>query len=140
MITDISGSHGLVSVEEIRRAVHFFAQTLLPECYQKLYIEIELTSNRSEKGMACRESKYHYTIEASKYQGAKTLISTLAHEMVHVKQFVNGELGYQKNLYKWNGIVFPKDYDYYDAPWEIEAYGREVGLSYKFRVMEKARG
>ena len=57
--------------------------------------------------------------------------------MVHVKQWARGELkdvmkGY--SLCKWKGKVFDTDkVEYYDAPWEIEAFGREYGLYIRWR-------
>jgi len=67
------------------------------------------------------------------------LIQTLAHEMVHVKQHAKNELvkdyGTARGGYKlesvWLGKVWrPKQGEdsYFDSPWEVEAYGREVGL------------
>ena len=52
--------------------------------------------------------------------------------MVHVKQWVKGEMyefssnsnmvRFMKKKYDMN------DLDYYDYPWEIEAFGRQLGL------------
>jgi hypothetical protein len=58
-------------------------------------------------------------------------LKNLAHELVHVKQFARrelvdlGEVGKTKFLGK---NVCEKKTHYYDTPWEIEAYGREIGL------------
>ena len=79
---------------------------------------------------------------------------TIAHEMVHLKQFTTGEMGVYlvatrsdsgKRLTntRWKGILYKtreddsNDNEYYDAPWEIEAYGRELGL---YRRWRKSRG
>lgn len=67
----------------------------------------------------------------------KYIISTLAHEMVHVKQFVKNELidlpstnfnvsVFKNKKYNLNRI------EYYDQPWEIEAFGRERGLTREY--------
>ena len=45
-------------------------------------------------------------------------LSTLAHEMVHVKQFARGELS--SSLQHWKGRDH-SDTDYWDQPWEKEA-------------------
>ena len=62
------------------------------------------------------------------------MLETVAHEMVHVKQFARNEL-YEpsaKQGSRWNGKWFsPRQKcvkDYWDQPWEIEAHGRECGL------------
>ena len=55
----------------------------------------------------------------------ETIMQTLAHEMVHAKQYIRGELcGYSM---AWKGRK-PRNYTYENAPWEKEAYGREEGL------------
>lgn len=60
----------------------------------------------------------------------RRILETVAHEMVHVKQFARGEL-YQSSRtakHRWMGKWIQKDPDYWDQPWEIEAAGRECGL------------
>ena len=53
------------------------------------------------------------------------IMQTLAHEMVHAKQYIRGELnGYN---FSWKGRK-PRNYKYENAPWEKEAYGREKEL------------
>ena len=58
--------------------------------------------------------------------GHKELAISLAHEMVHVKQMVKGQL---KNAAKgasiWMGKKFPASTPYLDRPWEIEAFARQ---------------
>ena len=67
----------------------------------------------------------------------KYIVSTLAHEMVHVKQYVRNEL-VDLSSTDFNSSVFKnKRYnlnrvDYYDQPWEIEAFGRERGLTKEY--------
>lgn len=53
----------------------------------------------------------------------ETMLTTLAHEMVHVKQYVLGQLKLRDGVYTWLG----KEYDtsYVESPWEIEAFSRE---------------
>ena len=52
------------------------------------------------------------------------LLSNLAHELVHVKQHVTGEL--DRN-HLWYGKCY-KSVDYMDKPWEVEAYSKEKAL------------
>jgi hypothetical protein len=56
------------------------------------------------------------------------LMTTLAHEMVHVKQIVKGQYKTKltrsgKTIYYWMGKKVNKPY--LECPWEIEAYSRE---------------
>jgi len=60
-------------------------------------------------------------------------IASLAHEMVHVKQYVKNELvdlvstDFNVSVYKNKKYNLAK-VNYHDQPWEIEAYGRTPGL------------
>ena len=82
-------------------------------------------------------------------------LSTLGHEFVHLKQYAKNEMdGYapNDNIVKWKGTEFKLNsklaparkgrdklkidatgQDYYYVPWEVEAYGLEVGLTCYFR-------
>jgi hypothetical protein len=74
----------------------------------------------------------------------KDFIHTLAHEMVHVKQYLNHELFDYKDgkRARFRGRVHAvstsskMDWVYYESPWEIEAYGRSTGLRDVFYIMK----
>jgi len=53
---------------------------------------------------------------------------TIVHEMVHIKQFLKGELDEQG--IRWYGELYD-NVPYSKQPWEIEAYGREDELFMK---------
>lgn len=78
----------------------------------------------------------HFDIELHPSEDINDMLSSFAHEFVHVKQFATGELRMLKSCSKWkdNVWVTRKDEvdDYYDSPWEIEAFGREEGLYLRF--------
>lgn len=78
----------------------------------------------------------------------------LAHELVHVKQFATGQMsryiitqkttsGRRLTGTLWEGKVYTNtkyedsEEGYYSSPWEIEAYGREVGL---YRLWKQSLG
>jgi hypothetical protein len=64
------------------------------------------------------------TCEGEPYSTAE-MMQTLAHEMVHAKQYLRGELdGYSGS---WKGRK-PRNYQYHNQPWEKEAYAREEYL------------
>lgn len=65
----------------------------------------------------------------------KALMLDAAHELTHIKQYLNNELfDYVDGKARYKGEVFhlgqsPEDDEaYYNSPWEIEAYGREYGM------------
>lgn len=56
----------------------------------------------------------------------KELALSLAHEMVHVKQMVKGQLKTGSNGKQiWKGKEYSSDTPYLDRPWEIEAFSRQ---------------
>ena len=59
-----------------------------------------------------------YMIDLDKSLKLRDMLTTLAHELVHVKQYECGELTQNSE----------DNIPYWDKPSEIEAYGREVGL------------
>jgi hypothetical protein len=60
------------------------------------------------------------------------MISTLAHEVSHVKQYAIGQLRYDyssSNVSIWEGKKYNSDeIDYDDLPWEIDALKSERAL------------
>ena len=75
----------------------------------------------------------------------REVLRTLAHEMVHVKQYARGELrdGHCGTT-QWKDDYFPvkggsHGKGYWFSPWEVEAYGMEVGMFelYGDEIMEK---
>jgi len=65
------------------------------------------------------------------------VLRTLAHELVHVKQYIRGELTWRDAGLLWKGVNHnPKNLlHYYDLPYEIEAHGREYGLLFGFLLV-----
>lgn len=64
--------------------------------------------------------------------GEEDPISVLAHEMVHAKQYFLGELVDYGSHVSWHGKKYqefePSSEDYFFSPWEVEAFGMQVGL------------
>lgn len=73
-----------------------------------------------------------FTIQVDPKQKINLLLNSIAHELVHVKQWAKGEyyeLIHEPKIYKFNGKkVDTSKVDYWDTPWEIEAHGRAIGL------------
>ncbi len=69
-----------------------------------------------------------------------------SHELVHIKQYVMGELTPSNTGFVYNKTVYSPDTldEYFDQPFEIEAYGREKGLVFtfleKWKEIEKEMG
>jgi hypothetical protein len=58
------------------------------------------------------------------------ILRTLAHEMVHIKQYVMSELTFKREKMYWKNEVLGgmSEDEYYCSPHEVEAYGKEKWL------------
>jgi hypothetical protein len=126
----------------IKRAVLFYAESLMSEkMLEQISIKVVFDKSldvhgyanvleRTENGKA-----RSFEIQVNPFIGSHDILETLAHEMVHVKQFAYSETN--DSLTRWKGTFVPDELDYYDQPWEIEAYGMTPGLFTKFAIKEK---
>lgn len=138
----------------LEEAARFFAAQLMdPRMVRNLTLDIEVYNNLDIEGECVDEDGIRnprwFTI-GLKNQDIKEMIKVLGHEMVHVKQHAKNELqtghavaarGGLKIYSKWMGQIWKpkgKEDAYFDAPWEIEAYGREVGLYHKWVAAQGA--
>jgi hypothetical protein len=121
----------------ITDAVELFTTTLLhPRTVDILEISIVECDLGHADGYCSWEdtnvNPREFTIELDKKLIGTELIKTIAHEMVHLKQYVKGEL---KERYKpyhrhiWKGDVVDVGLDnMFDVPWEVEAREMEEEL------------
>jgi len=76
--------------------------------------------------------KFHIQLFLPEEISLVNYLRTIAHEMVHIKQFAKGELrqlpSTNNEICKWHGSRYEWEMHYWDRPWEIEAHGREKGL------------
>lgn len=127
----------------VKRATKFYAENLLSEKKLKdIHIKIKFNKKIDVFGYASvqddevTKKPKEFLIEVHPNIGAPDILKTIAHEMVHIKQYACGEL--DETLMSWKGKrVDSEDLNYYDHPWEIEAHGMEVGLFSKFAIKEK---
>lgn len=80
-----------------------------------------------------------FEIEVHSKMRLRKLLETVAHEMVHVKQYAKSELyqGQRVNKHRWQGKWMSNNLSYWDQPWEIEAHGREAGLFVQWAEAER---
>lgn len=139
----------------LKEAAEFFADQLMdPRMVRNLILDIEVRKGLDVDGECVDEDGIRnprwFTI-GLKNQDIDEMIKTLGHEMVHVKQHAKNELrsgimiatrGGLKMSSRWQGEIWkPKarEHHYYDSPWEIEAYGREVGLYQKWIASKEGK-
>ena len=114
----------------VEKMVAFCAKKLMPK--MNLDITVNLCKPTGAMGYCLEaDDKRTFELEIDKSQSLRALLETVAHEMVHVKQYARRELNPNKEV--WMGKTYnPENVNYWDLPWEIEAHGREVGLFVRY--------
>lgn len=108
-----------------------YASSLVVFICQKFNIQptVEVNFRRMTNdhcsGSCIKIDNSEYEVDLKRSLKMRELLVTLAHEMVHVKQ-------YELNEIKDDN----KDCDYWDLPHEIEAHGRETGLFIRWAEKE----
>jgi hypothetical protein len=125
-MNNISISGGTQSQRnKVQSMIEFCIEKLMPRM-QTLDIEVNLKKINNAMGYCLCMDNRTFELEIGTNQRLRRIMETVAHEMVHVKQYARGEL---KPDYKWRDkTINPERVEYWDLPWEIEAHGREVGL------------
>ena len=139
MLVNVTGSNKATR-KLVNAATWFYAEKLMGKrLINNLEINIKLKrglyKEDNTEGTAIWEDESYrpkeFTIELDCGVKIRNLLITLANEMVHVKQWAKdemyeyttiGKVRFMKKKYDMN------DMDYWDYPWEIEAFGRQLGL------------
>lgn len=135
-----TGNPVRVSLAEYEYATHWIMSRLVSKKLKKnLSIEIALRKvkglNGQTEDIAGNKRPRDFIVTINPYLSRKSQLSTLAHELVHVKQFARGELinEMKGTMQKWKDeYIDHAEVDYFDLPWEIEAWGREHGLYMRY--------
>lgn len=148
MKVNVRGPHPIISKKEFRFAARFMLRHMLDEeVHETLHLTIVNTDMTKTGYLALTQGKSpkKYLIKMDPNLGRPKTLRTLAHELVHVKQFVNQELGMNQLVRKgnphtyWNGELYDEtEISQWDYPWEIEANGREEGLYQRYVDFLKA--
>ena len=108
---------------------HQMIAELLPR-FRTLDIEVKLKkftkTDRDAIGWCLMEDNNRtFVIEINKDIGITELVTTICHEMVHVKQYARNEMTdecVEFGAATWKGRKVSPKVSYYDLPWEKEAY------------------
>jgi len=123
----------------IEEAVDFAIATLVPKI-RNLDIEVDALEFVGDEAYECgyctRIDYRYFFFEVAQNQSEESLVRTIIHEMVHVKQYVYGELNqYHSKVsglrIQWKGEDHTNT-TYTEQPWEIEAYDLEERLYNEF--------
>lgn len=150
MQLDICGTADKVDTQTIANAIHFYAEYLMSDRLLKnieieVVVETDLIRNEKDQAYCVSMSdsgaarEFEISIDAG--LGKRAMLLALAHEMVHVKQYARGELKYnsRQRLHRFQGVSYSPQHVYWEQPWEIEAFGRELGLYRMFTENQKAK-
>ena len=126
-------------------AAEFYGEKLLGKRMSKnITLEIKLTRELKKKEQAygyCHviddnlnhPREFAIELDSSMKHTFDQILIWLAHEMVHLKQFVRGELcDYATGSVQWKSKRYSRNIKYNDMPWEKEAYRLEDKLYYEF--------
>lgn len=148
MILSIKNDPVKIQKSTVRKAAFFFSNSLLStRLNNKINLKIIFIKDfyKLSKCLGTctwldnNDRPKRFEIELDANLSAKETLRALAHEMVHLKQYATGQMKdmYSNQSTKWEGkihkYVSEQTNDYWTYPWEIEAYGREVGLYVMFK-------
>ena len=143
MILHVKGSNKKLR-KMVESATWYYAEKLMGK---RLMAGLEITINlkknllskEGNEGSAIWEDDGYrsreFTIELDATVKIRNLLITLAHEMVHVKQWAKNEMYeyMEPHMVRFKGEkIHLEETDYWDYPWEIEAYGKQLGLFVRF--------
>lgn len=108
-----------------------FVQAIMPSMLDQLKIASSKKMLVVQIGPDCEQAGVTYDygvvylVKINSKQTMKEIGLTLAHELVHVKQMIRGQLKTTKNSILWVGKPYKKNMEYLDMPWEVEAFSRQ---------------
>ena len=138
-------SHNLKLFRSLGCAAEFYGDKLLGKRMSRnILLEIKLSKDLKQKEQAygfChitdddlnRPREFMIELDSSMKHPFDQILIWLAHEMVHLKQFVRGELfDYATGRVQWKSKSFGRVH-YSNQPWEREAYRLEEPLYEEFK-------
>lgn len=113
--------------KEYLLATEYFAEILFtPQMRRNLSVRISFSKVIKEMGLTIvdddRIPPREFTLKIRAGLSHTETLKTIAHEMIHVKQYAYNELNEEMTV--WQGErINGESIKYADQPWEIEAYG-----------------
>ena len=108
------------------QAIGFFADKLLTKQLNRhIIVNVVFRKNLNYLGLTYVDDYNssgklrEFTLEIYRDQIEEEILKTLAHELVHVRQYAVGDLNEQATL--WQGRLMEVNLAYENQPWEIEA-------------------
>lgn len=131
--------HGRIK-KKYRDALEYFAKsTFSPQMHRHLQVRIAFKNNLGFYHGLVYVDDYNsknkprsFVIEINRRDPEEEVLKTLAHEVVHIRQFAYGELNEEMTHWKGKKLTW-KQMNYLEQPWEKEA-SRLGELMYYFYI------
>lgn len=92
-----------------------------------------LVKNKGVYAQVSHKTTHRLNIEFDSKLPSELGLQKLAHEFVHVKQYITGKLAQNnKGEQLWNGKTVEDGIVYHKHPWEMEAMKKEVCMLHAF--------
>jgi len=148
----VDGKNPAMTDEEVEVAVTWFAERLLGKrLARNISIDVEFDDDIEAYGYAANMDEVErnpriFELQINSKIPKERQLQVIAHEIVHIKQMARNELRLSSGVKVYHdgrvvqydiGIWMGKEYlvnddTYWELPWEIEAYDREIGLVKNF--------
>ena len=116
--------NGKIPKEHLLAINHFAELLFTPQRFYQLEISVKY-KNLNVFGLVyidnynLKGKPDSFVIEINRHLNKEDKLKTLAHELVHVKQYSLGYLN--ESMTKWHGKKVSENTKYENKPWEIEA-------------------
>lgn len=144
----ISGKAENITNKEIKQAIFFYLKKLLGNSMsQKITVDVVIERDLLKtyemyaaiSPLEADTRPKHYELEIDGKLSKKLFLVSLAHEMIHLKQFAKDQMRdlETKRMTRWMGEYYVEDnIDYWSRPWEKEAHELEISL-YESYIAQK---
>jgi hypothetical protein len=134
--------------KELKQATEFLCDVIFKRLSKNIYIEIRLIKDklRKEGSLAdifCidrpRNSRM-FDFEIDNNLSYKSTICSIAHELIHARQFARGELSatFYPPYLRYKGEIINEDETrYFELPYEFEPHAREDDLYFQWLAYRK---
>lgn len=117
-------------------AAEYFAKKLgiaKFECTVNIVFKYDFTKTFSAYAQVEQINAKRINLEIDAKLHDDIALEIMAHEMVHVKQYLKGELGQDKKGFQlWKGKHVVAGLKYHNQPWEREAMRKQTVLKYQY--------
>ena len=129
--------------ELYEKSTKYFIHALMPRI-KHMHIDVCIENSLDADAFCTQIEPKYFIIEVAKRLPLVEQIKSIAHEMVHCRQFYSKKLQYKNNKIFWlgkgydfnglkrNDLTQDEYHTYLNTPWEVEAYGLEIELYNNF--------